>query len=717
MKKELFTLLCLFGVLSAFGANPKPATKNDLTSFGFKGKVESASADEDIDVRFDENGNISGTFSLFDLYTGKWTYNNTVVKRTNTGFVSSSDDFGDFTVTVANNKVTKMVFDHLKNDSKSIRTYTYDRQGYLSKVQETFTYFTEEKLEAGYNITGTDAYYRELEKLRAECQRKMLTMSPQEAQQWYDNAVIRLQNRLNGIDVNGYARVKKQKHVKTTKISYSNYVFDDFGNWVSRDYVKEEDGKTTKGVQKQEIKYESLFWSEFYWKKLEPEGNLRKIEAFVLNKNCHKSYQDIATRYWNEHILAEVKRVDNNNRDSLCHVAKSPIISHTNKEKVLNIVREDLYTNMVQPIRDYARVDDMKNMTYSDFDIFDDVYKKKIEQLSLQLRQDSITFLTNKANKEFEGKNYMAAERTCKGLLIIDPANSLAKEISQEANYQIVLAKEANNTVNENDYINFINLYSYSSHINELLDKRALYASNLFNRQTSGEELERVHNLQTVDKKVTKTVNKRYRKWMFKKNHGRFFRIGLGGEYGVGGANAIASGELGVRLGYTANLINGTIGIKYNYLTRTSSSFKKPKEAGNAFFERQYLSVPLMLRFNLKHGYHGSTYVGLGAELNVANLKTLLRDVNEDIKENEFAKKDMSLSPRIAFGGYLVGLEVELFATYDNENHFNKDYIETYQLNGQPVKNVCNEKSYQKQVEPKDFLDKIHGGLAIRLWF
>ena len=129
MKKELFTLLCLFGVLSAFGANPKPATKNDLTSFGFKGKVESASADEDIDVRFDENGNISGTFSLFDLYTGKWTYNNTVVKRTNTGFVSSSDDFGDFTVTVANNKVTKMVFDHLKNDSKSIRTYTYDRQG------------------------------------------------------------------------------------------------------------------------------------------------------------------------------------------------------------------------------------------------------------------------------------------------------------------------------------------------------------------------------------------------------------------------------------------------------------------------------------------------------------------------------------------------------------------------------------------------------------
>ncbi len=507
--------------------------------------------------------------------------------------------------------------------------------------------------------------------------------------------------------------MKRVKHTKRVIYNFSDYAFDEFGNWISR-MVSSEDGKFK---EQQIIDYDSEFWSKYYWEKLKSEGDLRKIEAFVFNKNCHKTYQDSAKMYWNERILAEVERVDKNNRDSLCHVAKSRIISETNKEKALNLVREDLYANVVMPIRDYARVDGMKNMSYNDFSIFDNIYKKKIEQLSQQLRQDSITFLSGKAKKEFEGRDYVSAEKTCKGLLIIEPANSLAKEISQEANYQIVLAKEANNSVNENDYTNFIEQYSYSSHMNEILDKRALYASSLFNKLTSEEELDRVHNLQTVDQKATKTVNKRYRKWMFKKNHGRFFRIGLGGEYGVGGANTIVGGELGVRLGYTANIINGTIGIKYNYLTSTSSSFKKPKEAGNAFFERQYLSVPLMLRFNLKHGYHGSTYVGLGAELNVANLKTLLRDVNEDIKEKEFAKKDMSLSPRIAFGGYLVGIEVELFATYDNENHFNKEFIETYKINGQPVKSVCNDKTYQKQVETKDFFDKIHGGLALRLWF
>ena len=736
-------LLALSTVLTVgLSAQPK-----DASLFGYKGKVKTATVKtsandlERFSIRFDDNGGIVGEYTDYEHVSGMRVQHQ-LTKRTRnsiTGLTLSEK----FTMTIANNRITKTVYRGDDNYSLT-RTFTYNTDGRLTKIDEVeVSYTTEVVLNNGFN----DAQ-RIANDVKSDAQQNANTMmsdAQQNANELYADimrnpldyegaanraaernnaaanraaernnaAANRAANRINAAASRMGPRERKVKHTNRATITFSNYQFDDFGNWTSRT-VTDKDGVCEES---QIIEYDKEFWSQFYWERLHPTGDLRRIEAFALNQNCSDNYKKLASNFWNERILAEVERVDKNNRDTLCHVAKSRIISETNKEKALNIVREDLYANVVMPIRDYARVDGMKNMSYNDFSIFDNIYKKKIEQLSQQLRQDSITFLSGKAKKEFEVRDYVSAEKTCKGLLIIDPANSLAKEISQEANYQIVLTKEANNTVNENDYTNFIEQYSYSSHMNEILDKRALYASSLFNKLTSEEELDRVHNLQTVDQKATKTVNKRYRKWMFKKNHGRFFRIGLGGEFGVGGANAIASGELGVRLGYTANLINGTIGFKYNYLTSTSQMFEKPKEVGDAFFERHYLSVPLMLRFNLKHGYHGSTYVGLGAELNVANLKTLLRDVNEYIKEKEFAKKDMSLSPRIAFGGYLVGIEVELFATYDNENHFNKDYIETYQLNGQPVKNVCNEKSYQKQVEPKDFLDKIHGGLAIRLWF
>jgi hypothetical protein len=716
MKKNLLMALCMVSAMTVFAANPSSGAQSDATIFGLKGKVESAKTDKlGFSLVFDADGNIKDNFGLYDLITGRWTWNE-IQKRTKTGFVANCDDFGDFSVVVTNNKITKMVFDHLKEGSKSTRTYTYDSKGNLSNVQEVYTYYTEEQMEYGANVYGVDEYNRELARLQQEYQRKLMNgtfLSAAAAQRWLENAERRLRDKLNGVGVNTYARTKKTKHTKTVKIKYSDYVTDDFGNWISRSYSMDEDGSQSEGVQQQTIKYESLFWSEFYWNKLEPEGDLDKIEAFFLNPNCHETYKKKASDYWNEHIFA---KIDKNDIDGLCLVSKKEIMNDVNKEKAMNMLREYFYTNKVLPTRDFAQVANMKDMTYKDVAVFDNEYKNKITALSNKLRGDSIAFLTDMAKKAFDSKKYAAAERTSNALLKIDNGNGFAKNMCQEARYQLVLEKESNNTVEEDDYTGFLNQYAYSSHVDEIKNKRALYASSLFSAETPEQELHRVHNLQTTDAETEKIVDKRYKKWMFKKNHGRFFRVGFGGEFGAGGANTIAGGEVGVRLGYTAHVINGTIGVKYNFLTYTSQMFKKPKEAGKAFFERQYLSVPLMLRFNLKHGYYGSTYIGVGAELNVSNLSSRLRDV-DDVKEKEFAKKTMSVSPRVAFGGYILGLEMELYATYDNNNHFNKEFIETYNVGGQPVKNVCEEKAFQKQVEVKDFLDKVHGGLAIRFWF
>ncbi len=707
MKKLILFLLLLPMVMTAFGQ------QNDRTRFGFKGKVESAEIDiHGGSFNFNEEGGLNGDFRDYVFFAKKTIWCD-IVKRTKNGFVATCSDFGNFTVTVKSNRIIKIVYDHLIDGQIIIRTYSYDKHGNLTNINEVFTYYTEEGIEYGSNISGVDAYNAELQKLQKEYTSMLMRGTSQaEAMAWYSRAQTRLRNKMNGISVNGYARTKRTKHTKKSKMSFSNYKFDDFGNWISRNYVLGDES----GQQTQTIKYESLFWSEFYWNKLEKEGNLRKIEAFAIHPNCHETFKKKAIEYWNNHILTEVEQKDNNHIDSLCGIAKSPIVTDTIKEAALDIVRNNIYADKVTPLRDYAKVLNMEDYEYDDIAIFDNTYKKKIKDLSNSLRADSIKFLTNKANKEFESKDYSSVIQTTKGMLLIDDSNSFALNLCQEANYQQILDKEKNSSITEKDYRDFVEYYSYSPHVGEIQNKRALYASSLFDRSTSNEELERVVSLPTDDS-THKVVEKRYKKWMFKNNHGRFFHVGLGGEIAAGGANSVAGGELSMRFGYHASLLNLTVGIKYNYLSCTSQLFKQPKESGNAYFDKHYLSVPVMLRFNVKHGFKGSTYIGAGTELNVSTLSANLRDV-ENLKDKEFASSGFSMSPRISFGGTILGIELELFACYDIDNPFNADYIEKYRLeSGKSIKSSCDSDAYEKQVNAEKFLDKVRGGLAIRFWF
>ena len=378
MKKYFSTMMLLLIAMTSFGQG-KPGPASDLTTFGFKGKVMSAVVDtHGTSFTFDRSGNISDKFGEYDPITGRFEWSN-IVKRTKNGFIAFCDSYDEYTVTVNKNRVSKIVYDHLSDNKKSVRTYTYNKEGILTGIQEVFTYYEEETIEYGSNVSGVDNYQAEIQRLSQEYQRKLMSgMTPQQAQRWYNNAVKRLENAARGVRVNGYARTKKTKHTKTSKITFSNYVFDDFGNWISRNYYVEKDFSSDEsGQQNQTITYDSDFWSQFYWKRLEQEGNLDKIESFYLDPRTSETYKELAAAYWNERILNYVAQDYNNNRDMLCSVSSKSITSPEIKEQALEIVRSDIYNNDVMAERDYYRVSQMKNIRIQNVTVFNYYYQQK----------------------------------------------------------------------------------------------------------------------------------------------------------------------------------------------------------------------------------------------------------------------------------------------------------------------------------------------------
>ena len=190
---------------------------------------------------------------------------------------------------------------------------------------------------------------------------------------------------------------------------------------------------------------------------------------------------------------------------------------------------------------------------------------------------------------------------------------------------------------------------------------------------------------------------------MFKKHRGKFFYVGPGIECALGPVNSIAAIELSTRYGYTAYLLNVTVGLKYTSLTSTSHILDISGESGNAFFKRKYLNAPVMLRLNYSRDYDVASYIAAGAELNFYTVSAKLQDA-EAIDDENFANNKLGFTPRVAWGLQVLGLELELFATYDMDNPFNVDYIKNYELSdGQNIITICDPKAYEKQINGNKF--------------
>ena len=725
-KKNLFSILFFLLANLAFGQS------NDVNRFGYKGKILSATVSNYTkwnSFSFDKNGTIGSVFTDYSEIKGGYTA--TITKRTKNGFTGTST-FGNFTLTLSGNHISSISF---KDDDKTLsRTFTYDKAGNLIKINETYIYYTTDNIEYGANLTGVDNYYNEINKAANDYYNEInkaandyyndlmrnpynYNSSANKARNRINRNANRAANRINkaarNVGVNSYSRVKKTKHTEKASATFSNYVYDEFGNWISRKYV---DNSNYSNTQLQDIQYEPDFWSKEMWERVKATGNLRLIEDFALNSLCTATYKKIASDYWNDNILSEVSRKDNNHPDSLIHVASSKIINAVNKETALNLAQKSIFENEVMPIRDYVKVEQTKYINRFGIDVFNQDYREIIDARSNQLKADSIQFLTSQSQHFFDSKDYEKALSSSTIINAIDPTNTFALNMMQEAAYQNILVKELNNSTKEEDYETYLNAYDYSPHIKDIEDRRALYASSLFGKETANEELERVIKLPAHETNTIKTVKKRYKKWMFKNNRGKFLYVGIEGETSFGKVNSLLGVGVTFSLGYTCNVLNFVTGFKYNRLMNTSHIFESPKEPGQAFFERQYFTVPVMLRFNILNGYRGNTYLSAGVELNAVNLTSKLNDV-EDIKDDKFAHRGLSISPRVAFGGRIGPLELELFATYDVDNPFDVDYIKSYRVNDQPIESLCDPKAYDKQVNADGFMDKVRAGLALRFVF
>lgn len=717
MKRTLVLLL-----LTAFALVTKAQT--DLTFLGIKGKVLQTVLYLNGNRLYTNTFDADGWFKNYYFELNFYGLPVTITKRTKTGLEGmitiSGQSFGCKFVK-KNGLLSKFTVNDGKGDMTLTFTYT---NGLLTRADESYVYYTEDQIEYGANLTGVDNYYNEINAAADEYYKDLERMSknplnmlnPYGTANKINKSANRAANRISkaasGVGVKSYARTKKTRHEDKHYTIYQDYTFDDFGNWVTRRVNR--DGMHW-APEVRHITYDKDYWSNFYWTKLKPTADLRRIEAFATNTMCSEKYKKEAADFWNSRILDEVARIDGNNLDSLCHVSASPIISSENREKAMNIVRERIWKDNVLPLNDFKAVADMKYATRGKMRVFDTRYMARIDSLSSALRTDSLERLRREAQNAYNDGSMSKAVGLTRCIQNIEPGDALAQDIRQKAEYSILKSKEADMTVTVDDYTAFLDTHQQTEHAQELQDKRILLASSLFDRNTTSEEFDRVLGM-PASAKAHKTAEKRKRKWEFKQNCGSFFHIGIGGDFAVGASNTVAGGGLLVRMGYTANILNLVTGVRYNYLTSTSEMFKTPTENAKAYFERQYLSVPVMLHVNVLHGYTGCTYVGLGAELNVATLSAALRDV-EKVKENKLGNGKTTITPRFAVGGRFFGFEAEIFATYDMKNPFDVDFVKGYTLSdGTNVSTHCDPNVYDKQIVKDGFFDKLRGGVALRLW-
>lgn len=126
--------------------------------------------------------------------------------------------------------------------------------------------------------------------------------------------------------------------------------------------------------------------------------------------------------------------------------------------------------------------------------------------------------------------------------------------------------------------------------------------------------------------------------------------------------------------------------------------------------------MPVDLHVHLTHDWDYAWYLGLGAELGVANIRTNYVDKSpantgdKTTKDNDLANTNVHISPKLAIGYTTKAVEVELFAIYDMDNPFNEDYAKAN------YSTIADTDIFKQQISDK-FFDKTRFGLALRFLF
>ncbi len=694
MKKLLLTAFTLLGTLTL--------QAQDWGKLALKGEVSKAvvSSEEYYDYSLDFTSNGKATQFALESPDGPFTLRN--VSATNSGFKGTCNGV-TVTVTVSGGRITAANYTNGDGRKYALR-YTYGSNGFLTKVTNTAQWTT-----TTHNYVQTNA------KIDTQGAEKILQQMKQtndpkrlaQLQQQYQEAVKKANVKVTG----GYTKEQKQSHSTSESREFWGYKTDAYGNWTERSYTNSYGSTRT---QKQTIQYNPTFLSRTQWEQLQRNGNLNDIEAFALNTDITNNYRQKASEYWNQHILTEADR----DIDKLSKAASSKIVSESTKEQALGIIRERIYTEQVEPETNYKKLAELAYLKINDFTVFDEAYRTRILDRSQQLRTELLNEYQNQVQMAYDQKDYAGASMYAKKMLEVDPYNTFAKDIRQESDYAIIKNKELLGSVSESDYTYFLWNNHSSPHKQEIVDSRArLYTNkNLKPNITTGDiDLLRSEG---ADPKILKQLEHRVNHQNFVAKRGRFFRIGPDFDFSIGGGHTAVGAGLRAKLGYLLNYVNFSVGVKYQYLTCTSTLWKATKTLEGGYFDRRCITMPLEMRILLnRDAEDGAGYVGLGAELSFADLGThyIYPDNNVNkvrIKDKELAKDGVVISPKFTLGCAFPDGEMELSVIYDQASFYDKERALFYDSES-PI----FEKAYKKQIKGDGLGSKLRFGLAIRVFF
>ena len=665
------------------------------------------------------------------------------------GWVSAPWHLNDGTckVHVSNGKVSKFELYVDAGEIQMSRTYTitYDKDKVTSKEIHSTT--TEEF----YTVDNS----KEIEKIRNQinnlyAEYGYLRYSFSYASAWANayKKITKLESKLNALrESHGERRSRLVTKKETVTNVYSNFQYDEVGNVIAytNSYTSTEtDGQTSKDkvAGNASYTYDSHYLGEFYWNKLKESQDLDALEKFYLNEGCDINYRTLAENRWNTIVLSVLENEYKNNTEEVIKFMGKEITSRENYAKMNELVSAAYYPQATK-IRDFSQLKKTINWKAKNgVKIFNKEYQNKILNLCDQLRADSIVFLKNKAQAEYDKALYTKAMETSNGILNISPNDQKALDLLDNSSYKQILKNVGAGTPNPNEMTQYLQTFPQGQHKAEVEDQYATYNLNVLKACEDEEAINKAGGMDLInflrslpvnDLKLAKSVKKTADKKEFIIKRGDVLDFGLGVSADFGPGMMGLFGEAGFRVGYLANFVNLYVGGRFGWMGSGVAMCKREdarQTINGGHFELLRASVPVQLRLHLAKKYDSAWYLGLGADLNFnINSKIKLNGVaststnsaGQQVQtstgnprlDNTMLFKDknlvnkMTYSPRVALGYSGSIFNFELYGVYDLKDTFNKEYLENNHID-----NLVHPQFYDGQVN-----NKWRIGAALRIMF
>lgn len=597
----------------------------DWTKYGLKGKVVKSvitSNNYDHNVEIVRRFNLSGhlvDLQFQDLTTDYGRKLNIAVERNR------------YTSDVKNGKISTIRFD--SDGQKCVLSYHYGQNGQLSEITyvENWTTSTTEHISATAQMNDAVA---KAKKLKSELDKLQVGTAA------YNRKMAEYQAAVKKATVNNFGGqnvVHTQNHSSEGIPKYfSDYEFDELGNWIKRQ-VKYAGARYT---EYQYITYDSDYYSSNMWPIVEKSGDLTKVVDFYDNEMTNSTFKQKAKDYWNSRILDSVYKECGNQLDCLVNTALNPICSNENKEKILDSVRVQVYDKEVAQERDFAKLRQVADKKIAQIAIFNEEYRSRILKQADQMYNDSVAYLEKQVVAQLDIQDYKSAQATSLQAMKIAPG---FEKYRAEAEYQLLMGKKADGEITSADC----------------------------------EEYRKDNPNSLYDEDVAKLYNHLYTV----ENRGKFVHFSVEGGISFGKGMYEANGGIGILLGWHYTLLNFYTGVQYGGFGVISGGqngdLEKQDKGGH--FSGQHVTIPAVLRFNLKRSFTENYYVGLGANLNFAATGYLgyadKYGHSLHIKDKALYNHPFFLTPRFAVGYSSRIFEIELYGLCEVGDILNEDLI------------------------------------------